>query len=304
MSNLKVNIAGVEFKNPIITASGTFGFGREYDRFYNIEELGGICTKGLTIKPKLGNPPPRIAESYGGMLNSVGLQNPGVDKYLQSDDLYLAKRDVVVIANVAGSSLEDYIAIAEKINDSNASMVELNISCPNVKEGGMAFGVLPQSVERVTYAVKKACPNKPVITKLSPNVACIADNAKSAEAGGADAISLINTLSGMAVNYKTRKPILFNNNGGMSGPCVKPVALKMVWDCFNAIKIPIIGLGGITSYTDVLEFMICGARAVQVGTYNFTNPYGARDIAKDLATYVEENKMDINDLVGTLILNT
>lgn len=303
MSNLKVNVAGVEFKNPIITASGTFGFGREYDRFYNIEELGGICTKGLTIKPKLGNPPPRIAESYGGMLNSVGLQNPGADKYLESDDIYLSKRDVVVIANVAGSTLDDYIAIAEKMSGANADMVELNISCPNVKEGGMAFGVLPSSVEKVTAAVKKACPNKPIITKLSPNVACIADNARAAQAGGADAISLINTLSGMVINYKTRKPVLFNNNGGMSGACVKPVALKMVWDCYNAVKIPIIGLGGITSYTDVLEFMICGASAVEVGTYNFTNPYGARDIVRDLANYVEENNIDINDIVGTLILN-
>lgn len=302
MSNLKVNIAGVDFKNPVITASGTFGFGKEYDRFYNIEELGGICTKGLTIKPRLGNPPPRIAESYGGMLNSVGLQNPGVERYLETDDKDLAKRDVVVIANIAGSTLEDYIAIAEKMNEAQADMVELNISCPNVKAGGMAFGVLPQNVEKVTAAVKKAC-NKPVITKLSPNVACIADNARGAEAGGADAISLINTLSGMAVNYKTRRPILFNNNGGMSGPAVKPVALKMVWDCYNAVKIPIIGLGGITKYTDVLEFMICGARAVQVGTHNFTEPCGARDIARDLAKYVEENDMDINDLVGTLILN-
>lgn len=302
MSNLKVNIAGVEFKNPVITASGTFGFGKEYDRFYNIEELGGICTKGLTIKPRLGNPPPRIAESYGGMLNSVGLQNPGVEHYLETDDKDLAKRDVVVIANIAGSTLEDYIAIAEKMNEAQADMVELNISCPNVKAGGMAFGVLPQNVEKVTAAVKKVC-NKPVITKLSPNVACIADNARGAEAGGADAISLINTLSGMAVNYKTRRPILFNNNGGMSGPAVKPVALKMVWDCYNAVKIPIIGLGGITKYTDVLEFMICGARAVQVGTHNFTEPCGARDIARDLAKYVEENDMDINDLVGTLILN-
>lgn len=302
MSNLKVNIAGVEFKNPVITASGTFGFGKEYDRFYNIEELGGICTKGLTIKPRLGNPPPRIAESYGGMLNSVGLQNPGVEHYLETDDKELAKRDVVVIANIAGSTLEDYIAIAERMNEAKADMVELNISCPNVKAGGMAFGVLPQNVEKVTAAVKKVC-NKPVITKLSPNVACIADNAKGAEAGGADAISLINTLSGMAVNYKTRRPILFNNNGGMSGPAVKPVALKMVWDCYNAVKIPIIGLGGITKYTDVLEFMICGARAVQVGTHNFTEPCGARDIARDLAKYVEENGMDINDLVGTLILN-
>ncbi len=302
MSNLKVNIAGVDFKNPVITASGTFGFGKEYDRFYNIEELGGICTKGLTIKPRLGNPPPRIAESYGGMLNSVGLQNPGVEHYLETDDKDLAKRDVVVIANIAGSTLEDYIAIAEKMNEAQADMVELNISCPNVKAGGMAFGVLPQNVEKVTAAVKKVC-NKPVITKLSPNVACIADNARGAEAGGADAISLINTLSGMAVNYKTRRPILFNNNGGMSGPAVKPVALKMVWDCYNAVKIPIIGLGGITKYTDVLEFMICGARAVQVGTHNFTEPCGARDIARDLAKYVEENDMDINDLVGTLILN-
>lgn len=303
MSNLKVNIAGVEFKNPIITASGTFGFGREYDRFYNIEELGGICTKGLTIKPRQGNPYPRIAESYGGMLNSVGLQNPGVDHYLETDDLLLAKRDVVVIANVAGSTLEDYIAIAEKMNDSKADMIELNISCPNVKEGGMAFGVLPANVEKVTSAVKKACKNKPIITKLSPNVSCIADNARAAEQGGADAISLINTLSGMAVNYKTRKPILFNNNGGVSGACVKPVALKMVWDCFNAVKIPIIGLGGITSYTDVLEFMICGAAAVQIGTHNFTEPCGARDIARDLAKYIEENDIDVNDLVGTLILN-
>lgn len=302
MSNLKVNIAGVDFKNPVITASGTFGFGKEYDRFYNIEELGGICTKGLTIKPRLGNPPPRIAESYGGMLNSVGLQNPGVEHYLETDDKDLAKRDVVVIANIAGSTLEDYIAIAEKMNEAQADMVELNISCPNVKAGGMAFGVLPQNVEKVTAAVKKVC-NKPVITKLSPNVACIADNARGAEAGGADAISLINTLSGMAVNYKTRRPILFNNNGGMSGPAVKPVALKMVWDCYNAVKIPIIGLGGITKYTDVLEFMICGARAVQVGTHNFTEPCGARDIARDLAKYVDENDMDINDLVGTLILN-
>ena len=302
MSNLKVNIAGVEFKNPVITASGTFGFGKEYDRFYNIEELGGICTKGLTIKPRLGNPPPRIAESYGGMLNSVGLQNPGVEHYLKTDDKDLAKRNVVVIANIAGSTLEDYMAIAEKMNEAQADMVELNISCPNVKAGGMAFGVLPQNVEKVTAAVKKVC-NKPVITKLSPNVACIADNARGAEAGGADAISLINTLSGMAVNYKTRRPILFNNNGGMSGPAVKPVALKMVWDCYNAVKIPIIGLGGITKYTDVLEFMICGARAVQVGTHNFTEPCGARDIARDLAKYVEENNMDINDLVGTLILN-
>ena len=286
MSNLKVNIAGVEFKNPIITASGTFGFGKEYGEFYPLSALGGICTKGLTLKKREGNPPPRVAETYGGMLNSVGLQNPGIEHYLTEDDKRLAKEDVVVIANIAGSTLEDYIAIGERINDSHADMVELNISCPNVKQGGMAFGVLPENVEEVTRAVKNVC-KKPVITKLSPNVSCIADNARAAEAGGADAVSLINTLSGMAVNYKTRRPILANNNGGMSGPCVKPVALKMVWECYNAVKIPIIGLGGITTYTDVLEFMICGARAVQVGTANFINPTAAYDIAKDLEKYVE-----------------
>lgn len=302
MSNLKVNIAGVEFKNPIITASGTFGFGKEYSEFYPLSALGGICTKGLTLRKREGNPPPRVAETYGGMLNSVGLQNPGIEHYLAEDDKRLAKEDVVVIANIAGSTLEDYIAIAERINDSHADMVELNISCPNVKQGGMAFGVLPKNVEEVTRAVKNVC-KKPVITKLSPNVSCIADNARAAEAGGADAVSLINTLSGMAVNYKTRRPVLANNNGGLSGPCVKPVALKMIWECYNAVKIPIIGLGGITSYTDVLEFMICGARAVQVGTANFTDPTAAYDIAKDLKKYVSENDIDINDLVGTLILN-
>ncbi len=302
MSNLKVNIAGVEFKNPIITASGTFGFGREFNNFYPLSDLGGICTKGLTLMPRDGNPAPRIAETKSGIINSVGLQNPGIDHYLATDDKWLAEQDTVVIANIAGASLDDYIAMGEKINESNAQMVELNISCPNVKAGGMAFGVLPASVEQVTRAVKDVC-KKPVITKLSPNVSCIADNAKAAQNGGADGISLINTLSAMAVNYKTRKPILFNNNGGLSGACVKPVALKMVWDCYNAVDIPIIGLGGITSYTDVLEFMICGARAVQVGTYNFTEPMGASQIAKDLENYVKEQDMDINDLVGSLILN-
>lgn len=300
--NLKVNIAGVEFKNPIITASGTFGFGKEYSQFYPLSALGGICTKGLTLNPKLGNPPPRIAETRSGIINSVGLQNPGIDHYLAEDDVRLASEDVVVIANVAGACLEDYIAMGEKINESKAQMVELNISCPNVKAGGMAFGILPESVERVTRAVKDVC-KKPVITKLSPNVSCIADNARAAEAGGADGISLINTLSAMAINYKTRRPILYNNHGGLSGACVKPVALKMVWDCFNAVRIPIIGMGGVQSYTDVLEFMICGARAVQVGTYNFTEPMGAYNIVKDLEQYVKSQDMDINDLVGSLIVN-
>lgn len=300
--NTSVKIAGVTFKNPVITASGTFGFGKEYAEFYPLSALGGICTKGLTIEERQGNPSPRVAETPSGMLNSVGLQNPGVDYYLQHYDKWLAGQGTVVIANIAGHKLEDYSAMARKISESSADMVELNISCPNVRSGGMAFGVEPASVRRVTEAVKRAC-NKPVITKLTPNVSNIADNAKAAEDGGADAISLINTLTGMAVDYRTRRPILANNTGGLSGPCVKPVALKMVWDCYNAVKVPIIGLGGIQSYTDVLEFMICGATAVQVGTATLSDPYAAFNIARDLEEYARANDADLNELIGTLQLN-
>ena len=300
--NTSVKIAGVTFKNPVITASGTFGFGKEYSEFYPLSALGGICTKGLTIEERQGNPSPRVAETPSGMLNSVGLQNPGVDYYLEHYDKWLSEQGMVVIANIAGHKLEDYSAMARKISQSRADMVELNISCPNVRSGGMAFGVEPASVRRVTEAVKRAC-DKPVITKLTPNVSNIADNARAAEDGGADAISLINTLTGMAVDYRTRRPILANNTGGLSGPCVKPVALKMVWDCYNAVKIPIIGLGGIQSYTDVLEFMICGATVVQVGTATLSDPYAAYNIAKDLEKYAEENDVDINGLIGTLQLN-
>lgn len=300
--NTCVKIAGVTFKNPVITASGTFGFGKEYAEFYPLSALGGICTKGLTIEERQGNPSPRVAETPAGMLNSVGLQNPGVDYYLQHYDKWLSQQGTVVIANIAGHKLEDYSAMARKISESRADMVELNISCPNVRSGGMAFGVEPASVRRVTEAVKRAC-NKPVITKLTPNVSNIADNAKAAEDGGADAISLINTLTGMAVDYRTRRPVLANNTGGLSGPCVKPVALKMVWDCHNAVKVPIIGLGGIQSYTDVLEFMICGATAVQVGTATLSDPYAAYNIAKDLENYARENDADLNELIGTLQLN-
>lgn len=300
--NTAVEIAGVKFKNPVITASGTFGFGKEYNELYPVSALGGICTKGLTIKEREGNASPRVAETPSGMLNSVGLQNPGVEYYLKEYDGWLSGIGTAVIANIAGSKLEDYVAIASRINDSNADMVELNISCPNVRSGGIAFGVQPDSVRRVTEAVKKVCV-KPVITKLTPNVSCIADNAKAAEDGGADAISLINTITGMAVDYKRRRPILANNTGGLSGPCVKPIALRMVWECYNAVKIPIIGLGGITSYTDVLEFMICGARAVQVGTANISDPYAAYTIVRDLEEYCKTSGLDINTLVGTLQLN-
>ena len=303
MSNIKVNLCGVEFNNPILTASGTFGFGREYAEFYPLSALGGVCTKGLTNNVKAGNPYPRIAETPMGMINAVGLQNPGVEAFIEHDSVWLKAQGTNVIANVAGNSTEDYERIVDRISDvPEVDMIELNISCPNVKEGGMAFGVLPSSVENITKAVKKYA-RKPLIIKLSPNVANIVDNAKAAEAGGADAISLINTVSGMAVNYKTRRPILANVNGGMSGPCVKPIALKMVWNCYNNVDIPIIGLGGIASYTDVLEFMICGASAVEVGTANIMNPMASYNIARDLTSYVEESDIDINSLVGTLIVD-
>lgn len=296
--NSKVSIAGVDFKNPIITASGTFNFGREFEEFYPLSALGGISSKGLTLEQRSGNPVPRIAETPCGMLNSVGLQNPGVKAFL----LYLPelkKKDTTIIANAAGSTLEDYVKMTEILSDSAVDMIELNISCPNVKEGGMAFGVLPSGVYEVTNAVKKVA-KKPLIIKLTPNVANIADNAKAAEDGGADAISLINTLTGMAVDYRTKRPILANVTGGMSGPAVKPVALRMVWQCKNAVSIPIIGMGGITSYTDVLEFMICGATAVQVGTANITNPTAAFDIVQDLDNYLRQNDLDVEELIGSL----
>ena len=300
MSNLKVNIAGVEFKNPIITASGTFGFGREYSQYYDLSVLGGISTKGMTIAEKAGNPTPRITEIKSGMINCVGLQNPGVDYFLSEHLPWLKTVDTRIIANVAGSTIEDYIKMCEKVSVDGVDMVELNISCPNVKAGGASLGVDPKNVEQVTRAVRDVC-KKPLMVKLTPNVANISDNARAAEAGGADSVSLINTLSGMVVNYKTRRPILSNNHGGISGPCCKPVALKMVWDCYNAVKIPVVGMGGILTYTDVLEFMICGAAAVQVGAANVFNPMASYDIVKDLEAYVKEQDLDINDLVGSLI---
>lgn len=302
MSNLKVNIAGVEFKNPIIPASGTFGFGREYMQFYDISALGGLCTKGLTLEERQGNPAPRIAETPMAMLNSVGLQNPGVDTFLRRDLQILKKIDTRVIANIAGSKTEDYIAMAEKLSVDGVDMIEMNISCPNVKAGGMAFGIYPKNVEEIVKAVRPYA-KKPLIVKLSPNVADITENARAAESAGADAISLINTLSGMAVNLKTRRPILANVQGGMSGPAVKPVALRMVWQCYNAVKLPIIGLGGITNYQDVLEFMLCGATAVEVGTANLMCPTASYDIVNDLKAYVERENMDICDIIGKLIVD-
>ncbi len=298
--NTSVTIAGVEFKNPIITASGTFGFGREYGEFYDINVLGGICTKGLTLEKRQGNSGPRVAETPMGMLNSVGLQNPGLEDFLKDDLGYLQSLDTVVIVNVAGRTEEDYIAVAERISDTALPMIELNISCPNVKAGGMAFGIYPDSVERITKAVRAHC-RKPLIVKLSPNVASIADNARAAENGGADAISLINTLTGMAVDWRARRTVLANRTGGLSGPAVKPIALRMVNEAYNAVKIPVIGLGGIMTADDVLEFMVAGASAVQIGTANIFDPNAGLNIVNELTNTLKACKIEnVGDLVGTL----
>lgn len=299
--NTAVKLCGHTLKNPIMTASGTFGFGREYDEFYDIGKLGGIVGKGLTLAPREGNDGVRIAETPSGILNCVGLQNPGVEYFIENELPFMKSKGTVVVANVAGSTVSDYERIVERLSSTDVDMIELNISCPNVKSGGMAFGVLPSGVEEVTRAVRAKC-GKPLIVKLSPNVANIADNARAAENGGADAISLINTITGMAVDLGTRKPLLGNVTGGLSGPCVKPVALRMVRQAYKAVSVPVIGLGGIESAEDVLEFMLCGATAVQVGTANLHDPYAALRIADDLTNAMKKYKItDVNEVIGALI---
>jgi dihydroorotate dehydrogenase (subfamily 1) family protein len=303
MSRLNVNICGVDFKNPVITASGTYGFGREYNEFYPISKLGGISSKGMTIREKAGNPPPRIAETPSGILNSVGLQNPGVDHFIEKDLPWLREQDTVIIANIAGATEEDYAAIAEKVNASDVDMVELNISCPNVKAGGAAFGTSCASAELVTALVRKHCPNKPLIVKLSPNVTSISEIAKAVEAAGADAVSLINTLLGMRIDIRTRRPILRNNKGGMSGAAVFPIALRMVNEVYNAVKIPVIGLGGICTWQDAIEMTLAGASAIQVGTVMFTDPYAPLKIIDGMDNYLAENNIaNISELVGQVQL--
>lgn len=302
MMNMKVNIAGVELNNPIITASGSYGFGREYGELYSLNELGAICVKGLTLAPRAGNPPPRITETYGGILNSVGLQNPGVDAFIEYELPELKQCTCKVIANIAGNTVEDYCQMAEKLSDSDVDMLEMNISCPNVKEGGVAFGTNANTILNITQEVKKHT-NKPLIVKLSPNVTDITEMAKAAEQGGADALSLINTLLGMAIDIKTRRPILANVTGGLSGPAVKPVAVRMVYQVAQVTKLPIIGMGGITTGEDAVEFMLAGSCAVAVGTANFMNPYACVDIKKGIVDYMEQNKIDdVGDLVGKVII--
>lgn len=297
---MKTTVAGVEFKNPIIAASGTFGFGREYNAFYDVGRLGGISSKGLTLEPRQGNAPVRIAETPSGMLNSVGLQNPGVEYFIQNELPFMKSTGAVVIANAAGSCEEDYVRMVEILSGTDVDMIELNISCPNVKKGGMAFGVEPAGVEHIVRAVRKPC-KKPLIIKLTPNVANIAENALAAERGGADAVSLINTVAAMAVDFDRRKPILNAVTGGLSGPCVKPIALRMVYECHKVLRIPVIGMGGIMTGRDAGEFMLCGASAVQVGTANIFDPYAAANIVNELTKLCESaNINDVQSIIGGL----
>lgn len=298
MEDLRTNIAGVILRNPVITASGTFGFGREYAELYPLSCLGGISTKGTTLLERLGNPPPRIAETQAGMLNSVGLQNPGTDHFIEHELPWLKQQDVTIIANVAGVQISDYCETAEKLCDAGVDMIELNISCPNVKKGGATFGVACDSAAEITREVKRVC-SKPLMVKLSPNVTDIAAIAQSVEAAGADAISLINTLTGMRIDLKTRRPILRNNIGGLSGPAVFPIAVRMVWQVASAVHIPVVGMGGITSWEDCVEMLLAGASAVQVGTANFTNPYAAKEIAEGLARYCDSQGISsLKELIG------
>lgn len=300
--DMSVELCGVRLKNPVIAASGTFGFGREYDEFYDVGVLGGISSKGLTLLPREGNDGVRITETPSGILNCVGLQNPGVEAFIERELPFMRESGAAVIVNVAGSSLSDYERICERISDcEGVDMIELNISCPNVKQGGMSFGVLPSSVEEVTRAAKSHC-RVPLMVKLTPNVSCIADNARAAEAGGADCVSLINTLTGMAVDLKTRRPILGNVTGGLSGPCVKPVALAMVRKAYKAVKLPIVGMGGIMTAEDALEFILCGATAVQVGTANISDPLAAVKIVDGLSGAMKKYGInDISELTGALV---
>lgn len=303
MAGLSVDICGVNLKNPIIAASGTFGFGREYDCIYDISKLGGISTKGMTLEPRLGNPVPRIAEGKSVILNAVGLQNPGVDHFIQNDLPFLRTKDIAVIANVAGKSFDEYGEICSRL-DGKVDIVELNISCPNVRAGGMAFGIKPESIMQVTKVAKSALQNTPLMVKLSPNVESIPINAQAAQRGGADCISLINTLTGMAIDIEKRRPIIANNTGGVSGAGIKPIALRMVYEAAHSVDIPVVGMGGITCGTDVIEFMMCGARAVQVGTANFTNANAMPEIIEEANRWLDDHGIkDINEIVGVLALN-
>lgn len=298
--NTKVNLAGVELKNPVMTASGTFGSGAEYSEFIDLSRLGAVVTKGVANVPWPGNPTPRIAEVHGGMLNAIGLQNPGIDVFCQRDIPFLKQYDAKIIVNVCGKTTEDYCEVVERLADEDVDMLEINISCPNVKEGGIAFGQDPKAVEAITRAVKKYA-KQPVIMKLSPNVADITVMAKAAEAGGADVLSLINTLTGMKIDVNRRTFAIANKTGGMSGPAVKPIAVRMVYQVAQAVKVPIIGMGGITTAEDALEFILAGATAVSVGTANFINLYTTVEVVEGIEAYMKKNQVaDICELIGAV----
>lgn len=303
MANLSVNICGVSFKNPVIAASGTYGFGREFNEVYDISCIGGISTKGMTNLPRLGNKVPRIAEGNSVILNAVGLQNPGVEHFIKYDLPFLKEKGIVIIANVAGSTLEDYGKICATL-DGLVDMVELNISCPNVRAGGMALGIKPANIEEVTSLAKSNLIKTPLIVKLSPNVESITINAQAAERGGADCVSLVNTFTGMVIDLEKRKPVIANNTGGVSGAGIKPIALKMVYEAAHAVKIPVIGMGGIMTGRDALEFMCAGAKAVQVGTANFADVNAMPRIIKEMDEWLNAHDIkDVNEIVDTLKLN-
>ena len=296
--DMSVNIAGVEWKNPVTVASGTFGSGAEYSDFVDLNKLGAVTTKGVANVPWPGNPVPRVAETTGGMLNAIGLQNPGIDVFCERDIPFLKKYDTKIIVNVCGRTTEDYCEVVERLANEPVDMLEINVSCPNVKEGGIAFGQNPAALEAITKEVKKYA-KQPVIMKLSPNVTDITEMARAAESGGADVVSLINTITGMKIDINRRTFALANKTGGMSGPAVKPVAVRMVYQVANAVKIPIIGMGGIASAEDALEFIMAGATAVSVGTANFINPYTTQEVVDGIQSYLEkQNVKDICELIG------
>lgn len=298
--NTKVRIAGVELKNPVMTASGTFGSGMEYGEFVDLNRLGAVVTKGVANVPWPGNPTPRIAETYGGMLNAIGLQNPGIDVFLERDLPFLSQFDTRIIVNVCGKSVEDYLQVTEKLAGSPADLLEINVSCPNVKEGAIAFGQNAQCLFDITSRIKKKA-KQPIIMKLSPNVTDIAEMAKAAEAAGADALSLINTITGMKIDIHRRKFAIANKTGGMSGPAIKPIAVRMVYQAAQAVKIPIIGMGGIATGEDAVEFLLAGASAVSVGAMNFVNPYATVEVLEGIRSYMEKYHVEnVTDLIGAV----
>ncbi|MCM1103714.1 MAG: dihydroorotate dehydrogenase [Clostridium sp.] len=298
--NTSVTIAGVELKNPVMTASGTFGSGMEYGEFVDLNKLGAVVTKGVANVPWEGNPTPRVAEVYGGMLNAIGLQNPGIDVFLERDLPFLRQYDTKVIVNICGKTVEDYIEVVEKLSDAPVDMLEINVSCPNVKEGAIAFGQKAEALYGITEQIKKHA-KQPVIMKLSPNVTDIAEMAKAAEAAGADAISLINTITGMKIDIEKRRFVLANKTGGMSGPAIKPIAVRMVYQAAQAVHIPIIGMGGIATAEDAVEFLLAGASAVSVGAMNFVNPYATVEIISGIEDYMRRTGVsDVKELIGAV----